>query len=87
MIYFNHNRSHRKIGEKDLVHIEKVSDDTFVQYKIIPNIGIMPPILGMFHMCSWSYILNSKLFWTMWKKHINNNYRILKYAGVYKYLV
>ena len=37
--------------EKDLVHIVKVSDDTFAQSEIIPLFGIMLPVPGMFHMC------------------------------------
>jgi hypothetical protein len=43
--------------EKDLVHIVKVSDDTFVQPKIIPIFGIMLCVLSL----NYFYL---RLLWT-----------------------
>ena len=47
MIYFKRNRTHRKNAKKDLVHIVKVSDDTFAQSEITPIFGIMLCVLSL----------------------------------------
>ena len=69
MIYFNHNRTHRKNAEKDLVHIVKVSGDTFAQSEIIPKFGIM--------LCVLSLISSYQNYCALCdKKHIKNNYHV-----------
>ena len=69
MIYFKHNRTHRKNGKKDLVHIVKVSDDTFAQSEIIPIFGIMLCVLSLISsfqnycgLCDKKYFNNNSLF-------------------------
>ena len=70
MIYFNRNRTHRKNAKKDLVHIVKVSGDTFAQSEIIPKFGIMLYVLSLISSFQNYCGLCDKI-------HINNNYHVL----------
>jgi len=58
------------MGEKNLGHIVKVSDDTFTMSEIIPVLGIIYVFLVL-------YLLFKTSVNYCGKKHINNNYHLL----------
>jgi len=63
------------MGEKNLGHIVKVSDDTFTMSEIIPVLGIIYVFLVL-------YLLFKTSANYCGKKHINNNYHLLTYSRI-----
>ena len=76
MNYFYHIAHIEIMGEKDLGHIVKASDDTFAYSEIIPVPGIIYVFLVL-------YLLFKTSVNYCGKKHINYNYHLLIFLLLY----